>query len=332
MNNKRATIKDVAALAETSVSVVSYVLNNTPGKSISDKTKERIFAAAQKLNYVPNSAARALRTGSINTIAFFAFWNTEDSSYNKFLSGLTHAATKKGYSITLCDNAALTKSKLLKLHSQLNFSGVIVLLSGNPYIEDNNIKEADIVAALKAVNIPSLIINGESDFSSFGIEALHFGFFETAFIATEYLINHGCKSIAYLKDQPNFVFETDRLKGFYAALAKHGLSEHSVVSTKNIGKLLKDKKPDGVVTNKSDAGYLFLKAAKQKNINIPKDIKVIAANNEGFAEYLEPKLTTVSLPLNEFGKTAAFKIINKLENKNYELPTLEYKVIFRESV
>ena len=46
--NKRATIKDVAKLAETSVSVVSYVLNDTPGKSISDKTKERIFAAAKQ--------------------------------------------------------------------------------------------------------------------------------------------------------------------------------------------------------------------------------------------------------------------------------------------
>ena len=71
MTKKRATIKDVAALAETSVSVVSYVLNNKPGISITEKTKERILAAAKTLNYVPNSAARALRRGSQNTIAFF---------------------------------------------------------------------------------------------------------------------------------------------------------------------------------------------------------------------------------------------------------------------
>ena len=41
--NKRATIKDVAKLAETSVSVVSYVLNETPGKSISEKTKVKVL-------------------------------------------------------------------------------------------------------------------------------------------------------------------------------------------------------------------------------------------------------------------------------------------------
>lgn len=332
MRNKRATIKDVAALAETSVSVVSYVLNNKPGISISDSTKERIFAAAAKLNYVPNSAARALRKGSENTIAFFAFWNTEDSSYNKFLSGLTHAATKKGYSITLCDNAALKKEKLIALHNQLNFGSVIVLLSGNPYIDDNKIKEADILSALKAINIPALVINGEEDISKHGLDALHFGFFETAFFATEYLINEGCKKIAYLKDDLALTFEKERLKGFYAAMSKYGLSEHSVITTNDIEKLLCGDLPDGVVCNKSDTGYLFLKAAKENKVNVPKSIKVIAANNESFAEYLEPSLTTVALPLREFGKMAAYKIINKVENKNYALPQLEYKVIVRESV
>ena len=332
MTKKRATIKDVAALAETSVSVVSYVLNNKPGISITEKTKERILSAAKTLNYVPNSAARALRRGSQNTIAFFAFWNTEDSSYNRFLSGLTHAATKKGYSITLCDNAALTKERLYALHNQLNFGGIIVLLSGNPYIDDNKIKESDIVSALKAINVPSLIINNEGDLSEQDFDTLHFGFFETAFVATEHLIEKGCKKIAYLKDEAPLVFEKERLNGFYAAINKHSLSSHSVIETSNIDKLLKNSLPDGVVCNKSDAGHLFLKAAKKNKIAIPQQIKVIAANNESFAEYLEPSLTTVALPLKDFGKTAAYKIINKIECKNYSLPSLEYKVIDRESV
>ena len=330
--NKRATIKDVAKLAETSVSVVSYVLNETPGKSISEKTKERILAAAKQLKYVPNSAARALRTGSGNTIAFFAFWEKEDVSYNKFLAGLTHSAAKKGYNILLCDNANLTKKRLPLLAQQLNISGIIVLSAGNPYFEYSNSTEEQIVEALELVSVPSLIINGEKNYQDKDIDSLYFGFFEATYSATEYLIKKGCKNIAYLKDNINSISETDRLKGFLSALNKHGLCEHSIVNVEELNKIFKNKLPDGIVTNKSNAGHLVLKAAKEKDIAIPKDIKVIASNNEPFAEYLEPSLTTVSLPLSELGKTAAYKIINKVENNNYQLPNLEYKVIERKSV
>lgn len=330
--NKRATIKDVAKLAETSVSVVSYVLNETPGKSISEKTKERILSAAKKLNYVPNIAARSLRTGSGNTIAFFAFWEKEDGSYNKFLAGLTHSAAKKGYNILLCDNANLTKKRLPLLQQQLNVSGIIVLSAGNPYFEYSNSTEESIVEALRSISVPTLLINSENNYQDKGIDSLYFGFFEAAFSATEHLIKKGCKNIAYIKDNISSVSETDRLKGFLSALNKNGLCENNIVKVDEINKLFKGKLPDGVVTNKSDAGHLFLKAAKKKGVLIPKQIKVIAANNEPFAEYLEPSLTTVMLPLSELGKTAAYKIINKVENNNYQLPTLEYKVIERKSV
>jgi len=328
---KRATIKDVAKKAETSVSVVSYALNNTPGKSISEATKERIFAAAKELNYVPNVAARALRTGSGNTIAFFAFWNVEDSSYNKFLAGLTAAANKKGYNIVLSDTAFLTKSKLPTLVEQLNISGIIVLSAGSPYFGYSD-KEEGIVAALKSAKVSSLLINGEKDYQSFGIDSLYFGFFEASYTATENLIKNGCKNIAYIKDDIDSVSENDRLKGFLSATAKNGLEAAGVVSLENINKLFNLKKLDGVVANKSEAGYEFLKAAKEKGIKIPKQVKVIAANNERFAEFLEPSLTTVSLPLLDLGKTAAYKIIKKVENKNIQLPNLEYKVILRKSV
>lgn len=330
--NKRATIKDVAKLAETSASVVSYVLNETPGKSITTATKERVYAAAKKLNYVPNSAARALRTGSGKTIAFFAFWEKEDSSYNKFLAGLTHSAAKKGYNLLMCDTAQLTKTRLPLLLQQLNVSGIIVLSAGNPYFEYNNTKESDIVGALSGLKIPSLIINGEGNYQNKGIDSLYFGFFEATYSATEYLISKGCKNIAYIKDDIPSISEADRLKGFLSALRKNGLSEHSVINAEEINTIFKNKLPDGVVTNKSDAGYLFLKAAAENKVKIPSKIKVIAANNEPFAEYLEPSLTTVSLPLSDLGKTAAYKIINKVENNNYSLPNLEYKVIQRKSV
>lgn len=64
---QRATRFDVARPAGVSTAVVSYVLNDSP-KKISPDTAQRVFDAAQRLDYHPNSVARALKTGTTHTL------------------------------------------------------------------------------------------------------------------------------------------------------------------------------------------------------------------------------------------------------------------------
>lgn len=326
---KRTTIKDVAKKAETSVSVVSYVLNNTPGKTISDATKKRVLDAADSLNYIPNSAAQNLRTGNTKTIALFAFWNTDDRAYTTFLKGLTYTANKFGYTVMLCDSASPSKQKIKRIVARLMPSAIIVLMSGSPYI---NYKEEDIISALGSIKLPSLIINGERSYKDKNIDSINLGFYESSYAATEYLINKGCKKIAYIKPKEDFMNENYRIKGYEAALSKNGLNGHSVVSEENIEKLFSKNLPDGIVANKSENGYLALKMAKKHKISVPSKLKVIAANTENFANYTDPPLTTVALPLEEIGQSAAIKVINKLNEKEIKLPKLKYDIIKRESV
>ena len=60
MKDKRITMKDVAKEAGVSTATVSYVLNYSDTERISHETRLRVFEAANKLNYVPNMAAKAL--------------------------------------------------------------------------------------------------------------------------------------------------------------------------------------------------------------------------------------------------------------------------------
>lgn len=65
----RPTIKTVAAAAGVSTATVSYVLagrTKSKGSGISVETSQRVHAAAEKLGYRPNQAARAIRTGRSN--------------------------------------------------------------------------------------------------------------------------------------------------------------------------------------------------------------------------------------------------------------------------
>lgn len=64
---QRAARFDVARPAGVSTAVVSYVLNGSP-KKISPDTAQRVFDAAQRLDYHPNSVARALKTGTTHTL------------------------------------------------------------------------------------------------------------------------------------------------------------------------------------------------------------------------------------------------------------------------
>ena len=62
-----STIKDVANLANVSITTVSMVLNNTNDK-ISTETRKRVIEAATKLNYRANFVARSLVSGKTNLI------------------------------------------------------------------------------------------------------------------------------------------------------------------------------------------------------------------------------------------------------------------------
>ncbi|MGX6608525.1 LacI family DNA-binding transcriptional regulator, partial [Micromonosporaceae bacterium Da 78-11] len=67
-STRRVTSADVARLAGVSRATVSYVLNDTPGQTISADTRGRVLAAAQSLGYAPSAAARTLRTGRSDVV------------------------------------------------------------------------------------------------------------------------------------------------------------------------------------------------------------------------------------------------------------------------
>ncbi|GAA4602867.1 DNA-binding LacI/PurR family transcriptional regulator [Actinoplanes octamycinicus] len=65
---RRITSADVARRAGVSRATVSYVLNATPGQSISPATRDRVLRAAAGLGYAPSAAARTLRTGRSDVV------------------------------------------------------------------------------------------------------------------------------------------------------------------------------------------------------------------------------------------------------------------------
>lgn len=90
---QRATRFDVAHPAGVSTAVVSYVLNGSP-KKISPDTAQRVFDAAQRLDYHPNSVARALKTGTTHTLGVIVP-DFSNPYFAEFTDQLEAAASKR---------------------------------------------------------------------------------------------------------------------------------------------------------------------------------------------------------------------------------------------
>lgn len=90
---QRATRFDVARPAGVSTAVVSYVLNDSP-KKISPDTAQRVFDAAQRLDYHPNSVARALKTGTTHTLGVIVP-DFSNPYFAEFTDQLEAAASKR---------------------------------------------------------------------------------------------------------------------------------------------------------------------------------------------------------------------------------------------
>src|SRR4051812_46301198 len=60
---RRATATDAARASNVSQATVSYVMNNTPGQTIPQATRDRVLEAARRLGYVPNASAQILAGG-----------------------------------------------------------------------------------------------------------------------------------------------------------------------------------------------------------------------------------------------------------------------------
>ena len=101
----RVTIKDVAKAADVSIATVSYVLNNTPGQSISDETRKKVVQFANLLGYECNVMARYLATGKSNTVSALVkdFSPFASQYYVNFLAELSRLLWQKNFGLKIVE-------------------------------------------------------------------------------------------------------------------------------------------------------------------------------------------------------------------------------------
>lgn len=156
MNKKAASIKDVAKLANVSIATVSRYLHGKMDR-MSAATAKQVEIAINKLNYVPNAAARQLITHKSKTVAIIVV-NIADSFSTELYKGASSILEKAGYTTVMLDTDSQQEKEehLINTVGLNTYDGLIL----QPLGSDVKMIQSEIKR-----NVPIVILDRKLDFS-----------------------------------------------------------------------------------------------------------------------------------------------------------------------
>jgi len=326
------TLRDVAKTAGVSISTVSRVVR---GKDIvHPETKRKVMKAVKKLNYYPNTTARAMVKKQTNTIGLIIS-DISNPFYPPLLRGVENTINKFGYSLILCntDENAEKEKQYLKVMLEKRVDGLIVSLASPA--------NARFLKEFEKRNIPIVCIDRKPE--NMEVDTVCVDNVQGAFMAVEHLLKIGHRRIGMVSGIRGITTTEGRVEGYLKALKDHGVDKSLIVEGKStiegaIGAIKELLNLDFSSTalfscnNLITLGiYIGLKKHGKK---IPKDIAVVGFDDLDWAEALYPPPTVVSQPTYAIGATAAQILIQRTLKegpKNRQNIVLKTELIVRES-
>jgi DNA-binding LacI/PurR family transcriptional regulator len=311
--SRRPTLKDVAAEAEVSIQTVSNVIHGRFGQ-MSGSTQARVRDAMLKLDYTLDRRASALRSGVTRTVAFLvldehaAFLG--DPLTSLIIAGVGDVARDRDYAM-LVQGAKPSSDgqQLLTSLRDRRVDGAIVLLSGSHDIRKG------LVGRMAELSLPLVLMDEEptiGDVSTVRAEQR-----SGARKIAEHLIELGHRRIAFVGPRVPWAVVEQRLAGVRDALDSAGISPdgslvqleaegYDTIARERVAALLElDDPPTAVICSSDLVALGVVKALRQMNLNVPRDIAVAGFDDFSFASEVSPSLTTLSVPGFEMGTRAA---------------------------
>lgn len=327
------TVKTLAQELNISIATVSKALNDS--YEISHETKQKVWDLAKKLKYERNPSASNLRSNKTKTIAVIVP-EIANNFFSLAINGIEEIARKRDYHVLIYQTHENSEIEIAFTDSLLSgrVDGILISVASST-VNSEHFRE--LVKRIPVVFFDRTI----EDIDAVKITTDDY---ESAYNATEHLIENGCKKIAYLCALNNLTTGKKRLSGYQEALKAHDLAfnNHLIVNYdnnidtnyENIRNLITKQKPDAIISSIEELALPCYYVCRSLNLTIPKDLKIISFSNLGTAPLLNPSLTTITQPAFEIGREAAGFLFKILDNKPFdtdEIPILKSVLIKRES-
>jgi LacI family transcriptional regulator len=309
------TLKELAARAKVHPSTISRVVNQDPSLRISPTTRARIEALLRETEYRPNGVARGLKLRQTLVLAV-VIPDITNPFFGSLFRGIEDGAAPRGYQVLLCNTDGSPDRQRAHLHSLIarRVDGVILASS---FLKDPAVRW------LRHQRIPYVLVNR---FSDEGLDPFVGSDDVTgARLATQHLISSGHVRIGHLAGQSTVSTGVLRRRGFQMAMAESRLraepelqaeagfvEDGGMRATERLMALQEPPTAVFAVTDMVAVGAYGV--ARRLGLRVPEDLAIVGYNDIPLAGRLIPGLTTVHVPIHEFGSAAARLVLEQIEN------------------
>lgn len=192
----------------------------------------------------------------------------------------------------------------------------------------------------KSTNTPILFFDRKKDIS--GISTVVIDDYKAGYLATEHLIEQGCKRISHLSGDLRLEIYQNRYNGYVQALKDYGITfnndylitvkssvDEGVEAVKKLWDL--NLPPDGIFSASDYAALGVCQELRKKKIKIPNDVAIIGFSNEPFTQYMELPISTIDQTPDKMGKISAQVFLEHM-NENFSGISIEKRVILNPEI
>lgn len=298
-----ATIRDVAREAAVSVASVSRVMNGH--ENVRAALKLRVENAAAALGYVPHAGARNLSLARANAIGV-VLPDLHGEFFSEFLRGMDREASARGFQLLLSNIHADPDHAVAALRTMRGrVDGLIVMA---PHIAP------DLLAAQLPAGLPAVMVNcAPHDVRR---AAIRIDNVVGAAAMVDHLVASGRRRIVHLSGPDDNVEAADRIAGYCAAMARHGLVSRVIQGDFNESSgaaaaalILSDSVGTDALFAANDMMAVgAMEALRRGGLTIPDDIAVAGFDDIPLARLMSPGLTTMSTDIATLGGQAMTRL------------------------
>ena len=314
------SLKDLAKECGVSVATVSKALNDQP--DIAAATRERIRAAARRMGYLPNAAARALKTNRTYNLGVLFVDERQSGLTHEYFSAVLDSfkveAEKRGYDITFINHNISGRSMTYLEHCHYRSVDGVVIACVNFY--DPQVVEL-VNSDVPVVTIDHVFNNRMAVLSDnvAGLKAL---------VKQTWACGH--RRIAFIHGEKTAVTE-NRLAGFYKSCDELGLEVPDVYVREGIyhdaarcaqetkALLALPQRPTCILFPDDFSAMGGYNAIAEAGLSIPEDISVMGYDGIYLSRVMKPQLATYQQNTMMLGRTAADKLVQMIEHPRVTL-------------
>jgi DNA-binding LacI/PurR family transcriptional regulator len=320
----RPTLEEVAARAGVGRGTASRVINGST--HVSERSRLAVEAAIAELRYVPNAAARTLKTRRTDAIAL-VIAESEDRIFGEpffagVVRGISKAASSAGKQLVLLLSQAGSRSTQLERYLTPHHVDGVLLLS----LHDDDL----LPEVVRARSLPMVV--GGRGAESAGAAWVDVDNERGGALAAELLVGTGCREIATITGPLDMAAGRDRFLGFRTALDAAGrplvddlvaCGDFSHASGSRAMAELLRRRPglDAVFCANDPMAAAAMQVIRAAGRRIPDDVSVVGFDDSPLALTTRPPLTTVRQPPEEMGRVMVELLLRQLEGQDSAVET-----------